>query len=887
MPTEYERPDPRLILKATPPKASRSALPRERLGSAAPRFDEKSVVAVTASPGYGKTALLAQWRREAIATGASVAWLTIDQWDDGPRLLQGLRLALRVAMGRPPTQADHRVLEQYDDPSGGISTWLAEVAAHAGEVLLILDDVHWLPDTAQGALAFLLHHPPSNLRILLASRKSLPFPVSDLIARGTFAAIEKEALQLRMEETAALLQARFGNRVDPDLCARIHQLTEGWPLGLQLLIASMDKQPSIREAVATCMAHSGDLHRYFVETLLQRLKPDDVAFLVAVSFADALHPDLCRAITGRDDSPAVLAQLQALTPFLSEGVEGGWLRIHALARDFLLELFEALPEATRCQYYAAAALWLSANGFDEEAARHALRSGQEELALDLAERSLYEVYRTGQVSRIAQWLDRLATTQLARRPRLRIALGWALAKNDRNAEASVVVGPIIDDPLADIADRFEAILVMAAAAMYTDRLDDTNALLAPWREGLGRFNPILRQVTANLEGILTLHRGSPEQARYLVTQLAGQASAAGRYATGARDWLLGTSYLWQGQVIPAEQSLRVSLAEVEPVAGRRSPIATMLAATLAAVRWERDAPDEIQGLLADRWDVIDQYTMPDVIAASYIVAARCANHGGAMHVAYEQLERLHAIGKTRAIPRLCVASLAEQMRLSALQGRVQSCVVTATRLQQAAADFDARRPVLVKGLVDIQLHVADAYHCIARQDWQQAREALAQARPLAEKLRRNKDQLQIHFLDALAARNLGQDMDAMFREGLFIVETLGLKRLLADTHPALLDWDQRMRNPEGMLERTVRPAAVIPAVRPELAQVSPNTLLTPKEREILRLLNNNLSNKEIAMALDVSVQTVKWHLKNLFGKLNAGSRRHLLDRARQMGLFLD
>ena len=101
-------------------------------------------------------------------------------------------------------------------------------------------------------------------------------------------------------------------------------------------------------------------------------------------------------------------------------------------------------------------------------------------------------------------------------------------------------------------------------------------------------------------------------------------SAPSRYATGARDWLIAYSYLWQGQVMNAEASLRVALAEVEPVAGRRSPIAAMLGATLAATLWERDQPDEIDSLLVDRRDVIDQYALPDVIILSYIVAARVA-----------------------------------------------------------------------------------------------------------------------------------------------------------------------------------------------------------------------------------------------------------------------
>ena len=61
--------------------------------------------------------------------------------------------------------------------------------------------------------------------------------------------------------------------------------------------------------------------------------------------------------------------------------------------------------------------------------------------------------------------------------------------------------------------------------------------------------------------------------------------------------------------------------------------------------------------------------------------------------------------------------------------------------------------------------------------------------------------------------------------------------------------------------------------------------LTPKERSILLLLARNFSNKEIAKSIDVSDETVKWHLKNLFSKLDAGSRKHAVTRARSLGFI--
>jgi LuxR family maltose regulon positive regulatory protein len=264
-----------------------------------------------------------------------------------------------------------------------------------------------------------------------------------------------------------------------------------------------------------------------------------------------------------------------------------------------------------------------------------------------------------------------------------------------------------------------------------------------------------------------------------------------------------------------------------------------------------------------------------------------------MSTAYDLLERLFAIGKSRHIPRLCITALGEQMRLSALQGRELSCEALAARLRQVREEGDVQDWGILQGLIGIQLGLAASYHCMVRNQWQQVRDALAPARPFAEQLRRNKDLLQIHLLDCLAAKKLGLDADSMFRECLYLIETLGLKRLLTDTHPELAQWDRSLRSGDGLLERV--PAspnqAAAPArpshVHAEPKQVAPSMLLTPKERDILSLLANNLSNKEIANALDVSVQTVKWHLKNLFVKLNAGSRKHLVDRARILGIILD
>jgi LuxR family maltose regulon positive regulatory protein len=58
--------------------------------------------------------------------------------------------------------------------------------------------------------------------------------------------------------------------------------------------------------------------------------------------------------------------------------------------------------------------------------------------------------------------------------------------------------------------------------------------------------------------------------------------------------------------------------------------------------------------------------------------------------------------------------------------------------------------------------------------------------------------------------------------------------------------------------------------------------LSEREREILALLAQAMSNKKIATVLNVSAETVKWHLKNIYLKLGVGGRGGAAARFRDL-----
>jgi len=77
------------------------------------------------------------------------------------------------------------------------------------------------------------------------------------------------------------------------------------------------------------------------------------------------------------------------------------------------------------------------------------------------------------------------------------------------------------------------------------------------------------------------------------------------------------------------------------------------------------------------------------------------------------------------------------------------------------------------------------------------------------------------------------------------------------------------------------PAPAAPRRKPTL----PLEPLTDREIEILKLVARGLSNPEIGARSRIAVSTAKWHLKNVFAKLDVSTRTGAIARARELQLL--
>ncbi len=876
---------PEFVLKSTPPRAHRMALFRPRLQRLWEEVNDRTAVAVCAPSGFGKTTLLVQWRRLWLERGALVAWVTLDAEDDPPRLAQVLLHALRTATGRGvfatlAQQAATQTGREFDV----LTDLLSEIVALATPTVVMLDDAERLPEaTIRESLSYLLYNAPPNLHLVIGSRTPLPLPSWDLAAHGNFATLKADDLRLDVDESNAILERRFGPRIRLEDCVRLYEITEGWPIGLALAAATNERESDLPAAIAALSGRRGDIEQYFLASLFARMDANLLDFLTRIAILEHLTPPLCDAVIGRADAAALLDELTGTTPVVLASEFKDWIRLHPLARDFLLARFERLPRAEQQSLHRRAADWFSEHGRFHEAAHHALGAGDEPLAQSYAARCLWTLATRGKLVEAAAWLERIPESTLGKDVGLHLVAAWILALSDRTAEARRIAEPIALDQAAEPSKRFVAALVATAAAAYADRLGAIDALLEPWPELPERVdNPVHRIAYANTRALVALHSGDTERVRRLETNLSPAADGESlELAVGIGRLFVGWSHLWDGDTYKAEAMFRPALAQAERQAGRRSIVASQFAAGLAVTLLERNEPAAAQALLAHRLDVLERNGAPDTVLLAYGTLAGVAVCQGDERRALDVLDRLHALGTARGIPRYLMASLAARVRLHALHSRNETVSSLARELDELGMTFGTDDYRLFLPQHELVVAIAQAYAALARVDYDASGEVLLRADVLAARLHRGRDALTIKVLRAVVAesRRRGEGR-ALLSEALSLASLGGFDRLLADTHPIAVQMGGELRAaplpaPEVALQKPVGPRAPV---------VPQGGLLTPKEAEVLQLLTTGLSNKLIARTMDISDETVKWHLKNLFSKLSAGTRKHAVDRARMLGL---
>ena len=862
--------------KITMPAVPDWAVPRPRLDQLIAGGVQGPLTALMGPPGIGKTLAMASWIA-GNQSSSPVAWVTLDEFDNRPRVLWSYVMsALRGAgVAVPHVSWSAACVDTMDHEF--LVRLAAALAAAEPPVILVLDDLHLLTERpALQGLTYLMRNAPQGLRVMVASRIDPLLPLHRFRLTGELTEIRVDQLAFSVPE-AGLLMAQHDVALPQDVLECLTERAEGWAAGLRLAAISMHEHPDPEQFVKEFVAEDSPVVGYLVEEVLNAQPPRIRDLLLRTSILDSFDTSIASEL-GDEQAGSDVADLVRANAFVLP-TGAGWYRYHALFADVLrLKLRHESPDLVP-ELHRRAAGWYQRNGLLTQAVRHAAAAGDWQLAarVVVGELAVGQLTQTGGNQSLADEFTRMRPAQAWTRPEpLLVAAALALA-DDRPAStwlaaAESMLGAL--PPAEAIPARLAAAQVRLAMSRGTGDLGsmaaavaEAQAMLAAVPTGVvARCAWIGAQVLSG-RGAVELWSGHLGEAA--ATFEAAIAAVPAPDSTHERASCLG--YLALADALRGRLNRAAGTAGgAERLSAPISPAAHVALATVYVERNElrqahaelkraegalRLYPDRLTGavacLMAARKALAEGH--PD----SAVEIARKARHGGPLPY---WLER----------------------RLAMLESRACAAAGDATAALDAAGRADP---------ASLEAAVTQAHAWLAAGDPKAARKSLAGHRERAEAV---PDHVRLEAWLVTARISYAAGERAEGRRSLqralrlaeperlrlpFALERTWLRRVLR-ADPDLAHVYRDLLEPD--LVGPAREPAPKPGTRAAPVMLEP---LSGRELEVLQYAAEMLDTTEIAAVLFISVNTVKSHLKSIYRKLAVTHRGEAVRRARELRIL--
>jgi LuxR family transcriptional regulator, maltose regulon positive regulatory protein len=830
-----------------------------------------AVMLVQGGPGSGKTALLADWRAVLTERRVRCAWMTIVEAAMGEaQLLTVMSAALRNAgVDFQPAQADDITTIE---PMNRI---LSAVSACASPVVLFMDDVDQLADLAAWSmLSTLIQARPDNLRFAFGARRKPQLPIAKLATRGLVHTITGADLNFASADAACLLRlAMSANEAE-----LILPIVQGWGVALQLAMlwygSQRDSNSDPRSFAKSPMIASY-LSEQVVGNLTRALKRALMKLSVFVTLDDAL----AEMLGLNEEFVTVYDELIELAPLVlrTGAPEPGW-KVHPLLAAYLhAEYRQSFPDEHH-QLTASAAKSLLRRERVCEAVQLA-RQADVRLAAQILEQG--EPLQLALMIGMQTFKSCLATLDgisLADYPGIQLACIFAFIREGRVTEA-----------LKELTS-FDSLYTNLSAELRLDRLlvdllvgftrsSFTEAELNHWRtkyEMIERSSPVIEAALTVLTATSLMRKGLIEQAE--------QIFADAEHVFKQPDAPMPTMHmqLHSADLAIAHGELRRAAAILRRVANTAkssqtadNALAAMVKASRLWISYELDDSSLGHDQIATLLTLLEQGDAHlDYFAMAYTVAIHLACRMEGRDRALEIIERARQLMRRRSMADGFETLLrALQCSILLLEGDLTRAVECASEL-----DSDPNGPSSSLYEIDMRMH-ALGYLAIEQGEIQRALKIADDWLDHAIPQRREFAQCRGMLLRAAGLATLGEEDQALvlFRNALMIATSEQVLAPFMELPPRYrLLFEERLNAIASSAgeEHGKLPRAILHRWETEKQLMKSDvSRLSSREREVLhKLAVSNGSNKEIARELGISHHAVKFHLKNIFRKLQVDSR---------------
>jgi LuxR family maltose regulon positive regulatory protein len=879
--------------KLAPPEQRITVASRDALLTRLDASLSRSLSVIVSPPGFGKTTLLTQWWRTLESRHDTYAcWLTLDEIDaEVSRFVAGVILSVaRAGIDVGALEVAARQLS-IDPNVRPIAIALLQTIRQSGRrTVLILDDFHRARSRAvDEVVETLIENSQGELHVVVSGRFKPTFHVSALLARGLVTMLDAGDLALSVEQASQVV----GAEVSPADLALLHARTEGWAVALQLARLWLDRGRHRSDALKNFSGRTTEMMDYLAEQIVADLPGELREFLLETAILERFDSALADAVRNRSDSQDLLDRLRhfdALLIPLDDARE--WFRYHHLFADFLCQRLKRSSAHRTLILKRRAARALAAVGDLPEAVQHAIEADDSALAVELTQRAGgWELILWNGIGYLRSVLNCFNELTIRSEPTLQIAQAYLYIKLGRLGEAHELLA-LAENRLDAAGPRIrrDFIMVQTLWNVYVDDLsgDNLGPSIEAHTRGLEASDHLGRGTLVCGMAIVSLGMGAPERAEAESRRAIHEMRAAGSILGVNYAFLhLAQSLLLGGRLREAEILFREALVMAEDNFGADSGLKALCNSFIGYCLHLKGDAEGSNRLIESVVDTTDGWV--EVFATAYEVRARQAFVRGGLGEAMALIAQAAQVARDRKLRRLSLMVSAWRVELLVLGGRLDE----ARREAGAAGIFAAAE---TRGPPDFMWRVRLAATLAVARLWA-ALGTTAQALQLIDSARVEFRAagllLPAYRLDALSVvilkqRGAHEEARARLQLLLHFVGAEGASGILLEQGRAIdsLLQSALRRNRELILSGAQRDLISNILAALNAADSADHEGFSSRELEVLRELCNGRSNKTIGQLLDLSENTVKFHLKRIFKKLGADSRAAAMTLALQKNLVI-
>jgi LuxR family transcriptional regulator, maltose regulon positive regulatory protein len=915
--------DPLLMTKLSIPFVRPSLVARPGLSE---KLDEglgRKLTLLSAPAGFGKTTLLSTWIGELSNDGRPIAWLSLDSGDNDParfwryfvtaidQLKPGSGETALALLGSPQAPPIEAVL----------TTLLNELVDLSTDAVLVIDDYHLIESQAiHEALTFLIDHLPPRVHLGIATRVDPPLPLPRLRARGEMTELRADDLRFTSEEAATFLNQVMGLELSAEAIAELEGRTEGWIAGLQLAALAMSDHADVSGFIAAFTGSNRYVLDYLAEEVLGRQPEDLRGFLLETSILDRMCAPLCNAVTGHTDGQTTLERLEHANLFvILLDDERQWYRYHHLFLDVLRQRLSQTQVDRVPELHQRASAWFEQQQLVSEGIHHALAARDWERAVRLIESSGVTVVLNQQVQTVLGWIVEIPEGLVRERPALCTIRALALVFLNRpdEAEASLREAErcLRGNPTADEARAIlgRIAVIRAAIARFSGDLERCVAMGRRALELLPETKSTARERAAAKTNAALAFQVSgdvaPTNERPLEEVMASHRASGVQIMLLRSINLLGRLRTLQGRLRAAAATYEEAAEVVSGRVGLQDLVnSAAYYVGLGDIQREWNDLDSAESHLRRGMDLFNGTLTvdADVVTHGYLSLARLQQARGLHVEALATLEEFANLARRRDFfPFLITRGEAARARLALVQDDLPSALSWA-ETSGLDASVEPSFPREEECLTLARVLVAQGRVDPAGRYLDDALDLLDRLFRAAERGVRMGSAIEILALRALTLQAQHESSEALatLERALTLAEPEGYTRVFVDEGTPMAALLSELLKARRKGRRGARQLTLLGYARRLLAAFeSPHTStelpigrasdtnqplldpLTTREREVLELIAEGLSNRQIATRLFIEVGTVKGYVHSLLRKLEVDSRTQAISRAHEQHLL--